>query len=213
MTPATLAGAIVILLFSIILHEVMHGLAALFFGDRTAKLAGRLTLNPLPHIDPIGSILLPAMGLFSGYLLGVSSPIFGWAKPVPVNPLHFSNIRLGELSVALAGVSANLAIAAVAAGLFHLFDQTLLFPEFAKLMSIAVSMNLLLAFFNLLPIPPLDGSKVLMVFLPPQLAAQYRSLERYGFLILMIILFTPLGNFVWGIMRIFINLGHQLLGI
>ena len=115
MAPEFIALSIVILLFSVILHEVAHGLAALYFGDRTAQNAGRLTLNPIPHIDLIGTILLPAL------LFITNSPVlFGWAKPVPVNPLHFSNIRRGELLVSLAGVGANFGLAIIAAVLFHI---------------------------------------------------------------------------------------------
>ncbi len=187
MSAELFAGSIIILLFSIILHEVMHGLAALYFGDHTAERAGRLTLNPLPHIDPIGSILLPALGLIFG---GV---IFGWAKPVPVNPLNFRDIRTGELVVSLAGVAANLVLAVLAAILFHLFGNSLFYPIFGDLMTTVVEFNLLLFVFNLIPIPPLDGSKVLMVFLPANLEITYRRLEQYGFMILMLVFFTPLG--------------------
>ena len=116
MDPTIFAGAIVILLFSVIVHEVMHGLVALKFGDRTAQNAGRLTLNPLPHIDPIGTILVPTILILSGLLLpGGNSFIIGWAKPVPVNPLNFSNFRTGELFVSLAGVGSNFALAIFAA--------------------------------------------------------------------------------------------------
>ncbi|OGE25803.1 hypothetical protein A3H85_02115 [Candidatus Daviesbacteria bacterium RIFCSPLOWO2_02_FULL_40_8] len=213
MTPETFAGAILVLLFSIILHEVMHGLAALYFGDKTAQKMGRLTLNPLPHIDPIGSILLPGILLATSALTGAGGFLFGWAKPVPVNPLNFNNIRVGEAVVAIAGVAANLALAVLAAIFFHLFGSSLFFPHLANILSFAVSINLVLAFFNLLPIPPLDGSKLLATILPVHLEMKYRSLEKYGFLILLFILFTPLGNIVWGILRIFINFFHKLLGV
>src|SRR3990167_9994626 len=112
-----LALSIVILLFSVILHEVMHGWVALKFGDRTAEQAGRLTLNPIPHIDPIGTILLPGLLLLTG------SPIlFGWAKPVPVNPLNFSSLRKGELFVSAAGILANFSIAVAAAIIYHILN-------------------------------------------------------------------------------------------
>src|SRR5687768_2967999 len=115
--PEFFALSIVILLFSIIVHEVMHGYAALKFGDTTAQRAGRLTLNPIPHIDLFGTILLPGLLIFTG------SPIlFGWAKPVPVNPLNFSNIRKGELIVSAAGVLSNFALAIIAAIIFHILN-------------------------------------------------------------------------------------------
>lgn len=213
MSPEVFAGAILVLLFSIVVHEVMHGVAALYFGDKTAQKLGRLTLNPIPHIDPIGSILLPGVLLLTSALTGVGGFLFGWAKPVPVNPLNFDNIRLGEAVTAVAGVAGNLVLAIIAAILFHAFGSTLFFPHLANILSFAVSINLVLAFFNLLPIPPLDGSKLLATILPPHLEAQYRSLERYGFLILLFILFTPLGSIVWGFLRIFINFFHRLLGV
>jgi Zn-dependent protease len=201
------AGSILILLFSIIVHEVAHGLAALYYGDHTAQHAGRLTLNPIPHIDLIGSILLPAMGFLFGGM------IFGWAKPVPVNPFNFRNIRQGELVVALAGVTANLILATIAAILFHLFGNTLFFPTFSLLMTNAVQINLLLMVFNLIPIPPLDGSKVLMTFLPPHLELSYKRLEQYGFMILIFLFFTPLGTplrlFIYYVMNFF----RSLLGV
>lgn len=182
-----LAGTLVILVFSIVLHEVMHGVAALYYGDRTAQKLGRLTLNPIPHMDLVGSILLPTVGiLFGGF-------IFGWAKPVPVNPLNFKDIRQGELVVSLAGVAANLVLAIIAAILFHLFGNTLFFPTFSSILSNAIQINLLLMVFNLIPIPPLDGSKVLMTFLPENLAISYQRLEQYGFLIIMFLFFTPVG--------------------
>lgn len=185
---ALFAGKILILLFSIIVHEVFHGLAALYYGDTTAKRMGRLTLNPIPHIDLVGSILLPAIGLLYG---GV---IFGWAKPVPVNPLNFRKIREGELVVSLAGVLSNLGLAIIAAVVYHLSQA--FFPSLVlqALMVNAVVLNLLLMVFNMVPIPPLDGSKVLMTFLPANLEIKFRKLEQYGFLILMFIFFTPVGT-------------------
>src|SRR3990167_8615499 len=158
MEPIIIASSIVILLFSVIIHEVMHGIIALKFGDRTAEDAGRLTLNPLPHIDLIGSILLPALLFFSG-----SRFLIGWAKPVPVNPLNFDNLRKGELFVSMAGVLANFGLAAIFTLLYHLlagsFGPT---DVIIQVLQFAVVMNLSLGIFNLVPIPPLDGSKVLL---------------------------------------------------
>lgn len=187
MDPIFLAGAVVILLISIIIHEVMHGLAALYYGDTTARDAGRLTLNPIPHIDPIGSLLLPAL------MFWVNGPILGWAKPVPVNPLRFRDIKTGEIVVSLAGIAANLAIALIAVILFHLLAPSLgLGDVVISLIRFTYTINLVLALFNLIPIPPLDGSKVLMALLPYHLAREYEKLSQYGFFILILLLYIPL---------------------
>ncbi|HBQ51052.1 TPA: site-2 protease family protein [Candidatus Daviesbacteria bacterium] len=198
MAPEFLALSIVILLFSVIVHEVMHGYVALKFGDHTAQKMGRLTLNPIPHIDPFGTILLPALILIPSLLTGTPvGPLLAWAKPVPVNPLNFSNIRKGELFVSAAGVLANFALAALCALIFHILNSLpMVFPELlGRLLLFGVRINLFLGVFNLLPIPPLDGSKVLLSQLPYNLAKQYQKLERYGFLLLLFLIFifpTPL---------------------
>ena len=189
--PEFFAISIIILLFSVILHEVMHGFVALKFGDTTALRAGRLTLNPIPHIDLFGTILLPALLIFTG------SPIlFGWAKPVPVNPLNFRNIKKGEFFVAAAGIGANFGLAIAAALVFHLLDALpYTFPALIdSLLHYTMIINLVLGIFNLFPIPPLDGSKVLLSQLPYNLAKEYEKLERYGFLILLIFMLIPFGN-------------------
>lgn len=191
MEPTYLAGAIVILLFSVILHEVMHGLAALSFGDHTAEQAGRLTLNPIPHIDPVGTILLPAM------LILIHSPfLIGWAKPVPVNPLNFTNIRRGEFFVSLAGVAANFSLAILAAILYHLLPSIMhnMSPVALALLQFTVTMNLILGVFNLFPIPPLDGSKLLLSQLPTHLAIEYQKIERYGLFLILLLWFVPVGG-------------------
>ncbi len=189
MQPEILALSIVILLFSVIVHEVMHGFIALRYGDHTAENAGRLTLNPIPHIDPIGTIALPLLLFLSG------SPIlFGWAKPVPVNPLHFKNIRMGEFWVSAAGILANLTLAVTAAVLYHIFSATNPIPFLLILLNFMVNINLLLAVFNLLPIPPLDGSKILESQLPYNLARSYQRIEPYGFLLLLMLWFIPVGR-------------------
>lgn len=198
MEPILIASSIVILLFSVIVHEVMHGVMAFKFGDRTALNAGRLTLNPIPHIDPIGTILVPSLLIISGLLFpGGGGFIIGWAKPVPVNPLNFSNIRKGELFVSLAGVGSNFALAIFATIIYHLY--ILLLPLTANLLileilSFTVTINLLLGIFNLLPIPPLDGSKVLMSRLPTKLAIKYQSIEKYGIFILLFLWFFPIAG-------------------
>lgn len=204
MNPEFLALSIVILLFSVIVHEVMHGLVALKFGDTTAQRMGRLTLNPLPHIDLVGTILFPAL------LMITSSPIlFGWAKPVPVNPLNFSDLRKGELFVSSAGILANFSLAILAAVLYHIFSILPTPTLILELLHYAVSINLVLGIFNLFPIPPLDGSKVLMSQLPYNLAREYQKLEQYGFLLLLILLFTGIPQ---TILRLLVNIISSLLG-
>lgn len=200
-----IALSIIILLFSVIVHEVMHGYVALKFGDRTAERMGRLTLNPIPHIDPIGTILLPAL------LLITNAPIlFGWAKPVPVNPLNFSDIKKGELFVSAAGVLANLSLAVIAAGIYHLLNFT---GNSGGLIQSAlfftVHINLLLAVFNLIPIPPLDGSKVLLSQLPYNLAREFQKIEPYSFVFLLLLWFIPIGN--TSLLSFILNLGTGLL--
>ncbi|OGE29984.1 hypothetical protein A3C59_02415 [Candidatus Daviesbacteria bacterium RIFCSPHIGHO2_02_FULL_36_13] len=209
--PEFIAFSIVILLFSVILHEVMHGLVALKFGDRTAERAGRLTLNPLPHIDLIGTILLPALLIFTG-----SPLLFGWAKPVPVNPLNFSNIRKGELFVSAAGILANFGLAIAAAVTYHILNG--LPQEFPSLVGallrFTITINLVLGVFNLFPIPPLDGSKVLLSFLPYNLAKEYQKLDQYGFLLLLIFIMIPFGNssLLHTILSFFVSNLSRLLG-
>lgn len=190
MDPTFLAGAIIILLFSIIIHEVMHGWVALKFGDHTAERAGRLTLNPIPHIDPVGSFLLPA-----ALILLRTGFIIGWAKPVPVNPLNFTDIKKGELFVSLGGVAANFVLALLATILFHTLSPILginnLFIDFARF---TFTINFILGIFNLLPIPPLDGSKVLMSFLPLKYAREYEKLTPYGMFLLLLLWIVPIGG-------------------
>jgi Zn-dependent protease len=191
MQPEFLALSIVVLLFSVIVHEVMHGVVALKFGDTTAQRAGRLTLNPIPHIDLFGTILLPLILVVSG------SPIlFGWAKPVPVNPLNFSNLRRGELLVSAAGILSNYGLAIIAAVIYHLLNALpQSFPFLVgELLHFTVLINLVLGTFNLFPIPPLDGSKILLSQLPYNLAKEYQKLDRYGFLILVILMVVPFGS-------------------
>lgn len=178
---------IVLLIVSVILHEVSHGLVARRLGDRTAETAGRLTLNPIPHIDPFGSVLLPAMLALSG------APVFGWARPVPVNPRSFSRPTEGMALTALAGPVSNLALALVAG--------RVLLPATSGLVADLVwafgVINVVLAVFNLLPIPPLDGSRMLPLFLGDRGRAAYARVEPYGFLILIALLFIIPGGTRW----------------
>lgn len=178
---------VVILIMSAILHEIMHGWVANKLGDPTARLLGRLTLNPIPHIDPIMSVLVPFLLVISG-----SPIIFGAAKPVPVNPMNLRDGRKDMALVALAGPATNLVIALIAAGLAHLFFQIeILYLLFAMI----TLYNLMLGFINLIPIPPLDGSKVFSILLPDELARTYMSIERFGFIIVFMLLAFPMGPF------------------
>jgi len=176
---------IIILLISVIIHEVSHGYAALYFGDQTAKFAGRLTLNPLKHLDPFGSVLIPLLLVLSG-----SGIVFGWAKPVPFNPFNLRNERLGTLAVAAAGILANLLIALIFGFLIRLaILANFQSAPFIFITSAIVLVNLVLAFFNLVPIPPLDGSKILFSILPPRFKPIEFFLERYAIFILLIFIF------------------------
>ncbi len=190
--------SIIILIFSVILHEVAHGYMADKLGDPTARFAGRLTLNPILHIDLFGSIILPAALFLSG------SPImFGWAKPVPYNP-HNIRGRMGEALVALAGPATNLLLAIVF-GLLLRVGLGAGDPDIPSILYMIVHMNVLLAIFNLLPIPPLDGSKIMSALLPRDLAIRYESLRNQleqnvalgmGALIVFVLLFGSVLNAV-----------------
>ena len=170
----------VILIFSIVIHEVAHGAIAYQLGDPTAKYAGRLTLNPLKHLDPFGSVLFPLL------LILMRSPfLFGWAKPVPINPYNFKDQKYGSAKAALAGPAANLTLALI----FGLMIRFLpLSSGFFNMFSYIVLINLILAIFNLLPIPPLDGSHILFTFLPRSMDNIKIFLNQFGFLILIFVI-------------------------
>jgi Zn-dependent protease len=177
-----------VLLFSVILHEYAHGWMAQRQGDNTAYMLGRLTLNPIPHIDPIGSVLVPALLIMAG-----SPFVLGWAKPVPVNPRNYRNYKRGDILVSLAGIAVNLALAVIATLALILVIYLArgvpagapTFDAVKQMMVWTVRINLVLAFFNLIPIPPLDGSHVLYHLLPPKLGLAYRGLYQYGMFILL----------------------------
>jgi Zn-dependent protease len=190
------------LILAVTLHEVAHGYAALRMGDHTARLAGRLTLNPIKHLDLFGSFLLPLVLKLSG-----SPIIFGYAKPVPVNYLNFRDYRKGTLWVASAGVMANAILAVMSAALFQMLAATkafwthsqfgLLFAYLFQLLAYSVIINCVLALFNLIPIPPLDGSRILAMLLPAPLRMYFLRLERFGMLIILVLLITgPLGRLI-----------------
>ncbi len=201
---------------AIVFHEVSHGHVALRLGDPTAKQLGRLTLNPIAHVDPVGTILVPLV------LAILRAPLFGWAKPVPINPMNFRNPFRGMMLVALAGPSTNvvMALAATAVGRVLL----LLVPSSGAVagslpgnlvnawftfLAYLVIYNLFLAGFNLLPIPPLDGSRVLSYFLPAGGRRLMLQLERYGFLIVAGLLYLGVFN---GVFRLVWSVGQNLLG-
>ena len=180
---------LLILIFSIIAHEVAHGAVAYSLGDPTAKYEKRLTLNPLKHIDLLGSVLLP---LFMLVATAGRGPIFGWAKPVPINPNNFQDKKWGELKVAVAGPATNFSIAII----FGILIRILNLPEtsaFLFLLSIIVIQNLLLGVFNLIPIPPLDGHWILFSLLPEYFANIKNILSQYGLFILLFIIFFAFG--------------------
>lgn len=179
-----------ILLFSIIVHEVAHGLVAEWWGDPTARMLGRITLNPLPHLDLFGSILVPGMLLLTG-----SGVLFGWAKPVPVTPQNYRDRKLGDIAVSLAGPASNVALAlGLGAVLVATGAITGGIPRVVWLFcSYGIFLNFILALFNLIPIPPLDGSHVVANLLPGPAAYAYRSLGQYGLLLLILLLFLVPG--------------------
>lgn len=177
---------LVVLFFSIVIHEVAHGSVALSLGDPTAKEAGRLTLNPLRHIDPVGTIFLPLILLILTFGQG---PIFGWAKPVPINPFNFHDQKWGTLKVSIAGPGTNFLIAII----FGLIIRFFTLPEpLLILFNIIVVYNLAWGIFNLVPLPPLDGSWILSALLPERLSNIRFFLQQYGLFILLFFIFFGL---------------------
>ena len=186
---------IVPLLFAVTLHEVAHGYIALRMGDKTALVAGRLTLNPMKHLDFVGSLLLPLILFLTG-----SPVIFGYAKPVPVNFSNLRDFRKSTIYVASAGVLANFALAIVSGMLFQaivhfqwVWNGSMLRPvimDLYHMLFYSVVINLVLALFNLIPIPPLDGSKIVAMVLPTRLRQHYVRMERFGMIIIIFLLLT-----------------------
>jgi Zn-dependent protease len=186
---------VAVLIMSVVVHEVAHAWQARREGDDTADKLGRITLNPLPHLDPLGSILIPGLLAWQGGM------IFGWAKPVPVNPLNYREYVAGDIRVSLAGIVSNLGLALLAtlvAGVVVRVDSMVggtggVAGVMLMTLDYAIYINLILAFFNLIPIPPLDGSHVVAHLLPPQIADGYRAMGRYGLLIVMAMIFLAPG--------------------
>lgn len=185
--PAAFFALVIPLLYSVIFHELAHGLVALWFGDKTAKDAGRLSLNPMVHLSPMGIAMLFFVG-------------FGWAKPVPVDYSRLGRSRLGSISVAFAGCMTNIAIATLAILLLRLKIMEM-HPTAASFLSILAKINITLGAFNLIPIPPLDGSKVVMGFLSEQARAHFSRIEPYGFFIIILLLLSGLLYPVIGFME------------
>lgn len=188
MDPLTTIFYVVILIMSVVIHEVAHGYAAYRFGDMTARDAGRLTLNPLRHLDLFGSVILPAL-----LILSHTGFVFGWAKPVPIDPRQFTSPRKGILVTAIAGILANVAIAVI----FGLAIRILVSVGVGNealygIFGLIVFVNLLLALFNLMPVPPLDGSKILFALLGDRFLRIEQKIEQYSMVFFLLFIF-----FVW----------------
>ncbi|HUW23095.1 MAG TPA: site-2 protease family protein [bacterium] len=202
----SLPVALVIFFFAIVIHECAHAWMASRCGDNTARYAGRITLNPLPHIDPIGTIILPLLLILSG-----SSFVIGWAKPVPINPLNFNNPRADLVRVGASGPLSNIGLAIGSSFLVWIFSY-LPVGEIKNsiiiILLFSVLINLLLAVFNLIPIPPLDGSQILSGLLPDHLARRYETFSRYGFIIIFLLLLTGL---LWAIILPIVQFLYKIL--
>lgn len=208
----TLAIYAIPVLFAITLHEAAHGYVARHFGDPTAYLAGRITLNPLRHIDPVGTILVPVLILIATKLFGGGAMLFGWARPVPVDFARLRNPKRDMLWVAAAGPAMNLLMALGWAGLLKLADISLS-PDnpytvpLTRMALAGIEINAVLMLLNLLPIPPLDGGRIAVSLLPHHMAWRFARMEPYGLAILLVLLFTGLlGYVLWPLMAGFRHL-------
>lgn len=199
-------------LVAVVFHEYGHALVARLWGDRTASEAGRLTMNPLPHLDPLGTVLIPLLNMISGI------PLIGWAKPVPVDPSRFKRLRPGLLTVALAGPGMNFLMALVFSFLFWSIriwvPETFEFYTPLTEMTVAsIQINCVLALFNLLPLPPLDGAKVIQSFLPASASLKFEKLSQISFFILLALLFSGAFKYLTGPIMATVQLFLYVSGI
>lgn len=202
----SLPVALVIFFFALVIHECAHAWMASRCGDNTARYAGRITLNPLPHIDPIGTIIFPLL-----LILSRSPFIIGWAKPVPINPLNFNNPRVDLVRVGASGPLSNIGLAIASSFLVWILTYLPIGEIKNSLIIVllfSVLINLLLAVFNLIPIPPLDGSQILSGLLPDHLVKRYEMITPYGFIILLFLLLTGL---LWTIILPIVQLLYNIL--
>lgn len=203
----------VALIFSLSVHESAHAWTSSYFGDDLARSQGRISLNPIVHVDPIGTLLFPAFSFFTG------APLIGWAKPTPVNPLRWRDKRVANFWVSIAGVICNFIIAIIAGiiirvllstklielgfsggqGLFVPTSDSLILEGAVKLLTTFFILNVALGVFNLIPIPPLDGSKVLQSILPDSFESGFEALERFGFMLLILAMFTGVFRMIFGV--------------
>lgn len=197
-------------IFGITLHEAAHGYVARMFGDPTAWQAGRISLNPIRHVDPVGTIVVPLVLLFSTKLFGGSGLLFGWAKPVPVDWSRLRNPKRDMAWVALAGPASNLVMAILWAITLRLLAETgASASDFWARMAIAgVQVNLILMALNLVPLPPLDGGRIVCSILPNRMAYQYSRIEPYGILILILLMMTGM---LWFLLEPFLLFGHAII--
>ncbi len=201
----TIIMQISVLVFAVVVHEVSHGYVSYLLGDPTAKEQGRLTFNPVSHIDPFMSVILPAFLIFSG-----SPFVIGGAKPVPVNPMYYKNHKRDLMLVSIAGPGSNFLLAALSIGLLAIavripFINIYNMQGFFLFIKYMIIINVILCVFNLIPVPPLDGSKILMAFLPDELAYKYESIAPFGIFIIIILLMLNILQMIFSPVFIFLQ--------